>query len=113
MARTKQGSRKSTGGIAPRAPFAVSAPPPTNAIELARDDGSVGSAGLVNGDASDEVCSANEGHEVSISNIYFVLLNCFPNSGLLLYLHKWRHCLLVLEVHVRRLRRSLHSAASG
>ena len=111
MPRTKQSSRKSTGGIAPRAAFAVNAPISTGAIELASDDGSVGSAGSANGDGSDEVRLANEGHEVSISYTCLVTLTYFPNSGLLLHLHKWRHCLLVREVHARRLRRSLHSAA--
>jgi hypothetical protein len=107
MPRTQQSSRKSTGGIAPRASFAVNAPISTGAIELARDDGSIGSAGSANGDVSE----ANEGHEVSISNICLVMLTYFPNSGLLLHLHKWWDSLPMREVHARRLRRSLHSAA--
>lgn len=118
MARTKQSSRKSTGGIAPRASFALVS------IDSASDnddnDGSAGSTiddndGSADYHVLDESDSAkdDDGHEVSIHNIYIVVLTYFLKSGVLLHLHEWRYRLLVSEVYARRMRRSLHSASWG
>jgi hypothetical protein len=119
MPRTNQTSRKSTGGIVPRAAFALFAT--NDSLDSADDGNSYNSdasdnsrAGSADGDTVESaegrndnigLADDNASHEVSLCYVFcdFSMITCLHHSGLLLHMHEWWESLLVREVHARHL----------